>query len=107
MTDVDLHRLQKHLGLVPAESPMPKIDSLIGSLARHYVCDAADCLANFMATEEEPNCLHEDPLAEAVFNDLDADDKKEFGDFGEAIKNRKIRIARKKGERRKASPGPW
>ena len=42
MTDVDLHRLQKHLGLVPAESPMPNIDSLIGSLARHYECDAAD-----------------------------------------------------------------
>ena len=56
MTDVDLHRLQKHLGLVPAESPMPNIESLIESLARHYECGAADCLANFMATVEEPNC---------------------------------------------------
>ena len=86
---------------------MPKTDSLIESLAQHYECDAADCLANFMATEEEPNCLHEDPLAEAVFNDLDAGDKKEFGDYGDAIKNRKIRIARKKSERRKSIPGPW
>ena len=42
MTDVDLHRLQKHMGLVPAGLPMPNIDSLIGSLARHYECDAAD-----------------------------------------------------------------
>ena len=46
--------------------------------------------------EGEPNCLHEDPLAEAVFNDLDADDKKEFGDFGEAIKHRQNWLARKR-----------
>jgi len=96
MTDDDLHRLQKHLRLATEASPMPKTDSLIESLAQHYECDAADCLANFMATEEEPNCLHEDPLAEAVFNDLDAGDKKEFEDYGEAIKKRKIRIARKR-----------
>ena len=48
-----------------------------------------------MVTEEEPNCLHEDPLAEAVFNDLDADDKKEFGDYAEAIKMKQVGIARK------------
>ena len=88
MTDVDLHRLQKHLGLVPAESPMPNIGSLIESLARHYECGAADWLANFMATEEEPNCLHEDPLAEAVFNDLNADDKKELEDYEGAIQKK-------------------
>ena len=74
---------------------MPNIDSLIGSLARHYECDAADCLANFMATEEEPNCLHEDPLAEAVFNDLDADDKKEFGDYGEANQKKRLGLREK------------
>ena len=38
-----------------------------------------------MATDEEPNCLDEDPLAEDVFNDLDPDDKKQFGDYGEGI----------------------
>ena len=59
-----------------------------------------------MATEEEPNCLHEDPLAEAVFNNLDADDKKEFGDFGEAIKTEKS-DCQAKSKRRKASPGLW
>ena len=80
---------------MPAESPKPHIESLIESLARHYECGAADCLANFMATEEEPNCLHEDPLADSVFNDLDADDKKEFEDYGEAIQKKRLWLREK------------
>ena len=48
-----------------------------------------------MATEEKPHCFDEDPLAGAVFNDLDPDDKKEFGDYGEALLKIKIRVARK------------
>ena len=68
---------------------MPKTDSSIESLAQHYECDAADWLAKFMATEEEPNCLHEDPLAEVVFNDLDVGDQKEFEDYGVVIQRKK------------------
>ena len=65
-----------------------RIESLIESLVGHYECGAGDCLANFTATEAEPNFLHGDALAEAVFNGLDACDKKEFEDYGEAIQKR-------------------
>ena len=95
MTTDDLHRLQKHLGLAPEGSPLPKTELLIGSLAGHYECRATDCLANFMVTEGEPNCLDEDPLAEVVFNDLDPDDKKKFGEYGEAVKKERFGLREK------------
>ena len=59
----------------------------------HFCLEVADCLAKFQEIEEVENCLLNDPFAEAVFHDLDPEDKQEFADVGSALKKKRIRKA--------------
>ena len=74
------------------QGPKPNIEPLMESLAGHDEWCAEACFAKFMATEAEPDCLHGDPLAEAVFNDLDHDDQAEFKEHKDAIHKQNIAI---------------
>ena len=99
LTAEDLQRLVKHLNLPqpdsgdPAETDPPQLTSMISALAQYFCLEVADCLANFQEREETADCLLHDPFAEAVYQDLDPDDKLEFADFGQSLKQRKIRHA--------------
>ena len=98
LTEEDLQRLVKHLNLQPdsgdpAETDPPQLTSMISALAQYFCLEVADCLANFQEREETADCLLHDPSAEAVYQDLDPDDKLEFADFGQSLKQRKIRQA--------------
>ena len=99
LTAEDLQRLVEHLNLpqpdsgAPAEMQEAKCTSLISVLAKHFCLNVADCLARFQEREETANCLLHDPFAEAIYLDLDHDDKLEFADFGMTLKKKKIRKA--------------
>ena len=99
LTAEDLQRLVKHLNLPqpdsgdPAETDPPQLTSMISALAQYFCLEVADCLANFQERGETDDCLLHDPFAEAVYQDLDPEDKLEFGDFGQSLKQRKIRQA--------------
>ena len=44
---------------------------MVGLFADHFGCSATACISKSRDTEDEPYCLCDDPLAEAVYNDLD------------------------------------
>ena len=89
LTELDFQMIAKSLALAPAPAAAT-IETLIGQLAEFYGCDASDCVSKFKDTSEETNCLVEDPFAEAIFKDLDADDQLEFREVGDALKKKKI-----------------
>ena len=92
LTDEDLRRIASHLSLSCAATS----DGLIRTIAEHLHCDATECISNFRHQDEEDNVLLNDPFAEAVYNELVPEDKLEFKDFGDALKKKKVRTAKRK-----------
>ena len=74
---------------------LPAQNELLQSIAEHLKpgdTDFANLLKNnFGASEDKGDALLKDPLVEAVFEDLDPEDKTEFPEVGKAIKTRKIK----------------
>ena len=87
----DLTRCAEYFQVVLSTNP----NELLQSIAEHLKpgdTDFANLLKNnFGASEEKGDALLKDPLVEAVFEDLDPEDKTEFPEVGEAIKARKIK----------------
>ena len=65
LTHADLQRLVNHLGVQPATAGEPTTAQLISYLAFHSGGNTADWICKFQHTEDNDNCLMDDPFAEA------------------------------------------
>ena len=97
LSENDLQRLVAHLGLpMGSRVENASVAALIGALATHFGFDADDCCIKFQQTEDTSGtCYTDDAFAEAVYNELDPDDQKEFAEIGAAIKKKKIATCRR------------
>ena len=97
LNENDLHRLCDHLSLLDGDNDrIPTAEEMLGLLADHCSYSATDFVIKFKDTAD-------DPVAEAVYNDLDPEDKKEFAEVGGVVK--KKRLKRASAAVKRANPG--
>ena len=104
LNEKDLRRLRDHSSLLNGDNDrIPTAEEMLELLAGHCSCSATEFVSKFKDTADDPDCLHEDPFAAAVYNNLDPEDKLEFPEVGDVIKKKRLKRARAAVKR--ANPG--
>ena len=94
MNENDLKRLADHWELAGV-SEETAVQELIATIASNVGANASDCARDFLDTEAAEDNLLNDPILEAVFNDMDIDDQKEFVGVGDCLKSTKVKEAKR------------
>ena len=87
LNNADLLRCARY-NICTGVDEMTVPERLYEALGNHYGGDTYDLIKASLLHSDACEDMLKDPVVEAVFQELDPDDKKEFKDIGDAIKKK-------------------